>query len=296
MGSQNLRSKANYKMHKNRKKIWLEEIDRRILVLEKQTYNIGLSHIENILLPHECIESEGEDKYVFSSNHVFIQRQLSKMSSNLNYNIILAFNIETFNYFNLEAIRCPSLTNYVTNKIIPRILSDLKAEKRKNELALRIVEPTVEELKERNLRRIKNEDCRKSNETRRISIVPGKINYLKKHTIAEKNEKYLKLRDQNEKRFKEKISCIHIHIKNIGEKKEQNNNIPLYEEDSEKICGKLSPVQNTELPVIDSNSVDVDQDVRYSSSDGSEYSGYGDNEIDNDLVEYFRESSKHQLH
>jgi len=288
MGSQNLRNNASYKMHKNRKKLWLEEIDKRILLLEDSTYRIGLSHIENVLLPKECIKSEGEDDYVFSSNHVFIQRKLSKMSSDLNYNIILAFNHETFNYFNLENIRCPSLTNYITNKIIPRILKDLKAEKRKNELALRLVVPTDQELKERNLRRKINEDFRQLKEKRRLSIIPGKINYIRKHTTIEKNTKYLQLKEQNEKKFKEKLSFIYLHIKNIGQVKKPVV-VENYEE--EEISEKFSPVQQNESPVFDSDSDGVVQDAQYSSIEESEYSGHGDSEIDSDLVEYFRESS-----
>jgi len=285
MGSQNLRSKANYKMHRHRKRLWLEEIDKRILILEENSYKVGLSHIENILLPEECVKSEGEDNYIFSSNHVFIQRRLSKMSSNLNYNVILAFNEETFNYFNLENVRCPSLNKYITNTIVPRIIMDLKTEKRKNELALRIVKPNNEELESRNIRRLKNEDYRKFNETRRTSIIPGKINYTKKHTSEEKNKKYIQLKDQNETKFKEKLSFIHIHIKNIGEKKK----ISIDEEEKQEETNiQLSPVQKIESPVIDSDSTNADQEQQYSSNDGSEYSDYGDSEIDSDLVAYFR--------
>jgi len=288
MGSQNLRNNASYKMHKNRKKLWLEEIDKRISLLENGTYRIGLSHIENVLLPKECIKSEGEDNYIFSSNHVFIHRKLSKMSSDLNYNVILAFNDETFNYFNLENIRCPSLTNYITNKIIPRILIDLKVEKRKNELALRLVVPNDQELEERSIRRKANENFRQLKEERRLSIIPGKINYIRKHTTVEKNEKYLQLKEQNEKRFNEKLSFIYLHIKNIGQM-EKTTIVENYEE--EEISEKFSPVQQNESPVFDSDSDDVVQDAQCSSIEESEYSGYGDSEIDSDLVEYFRGSS-----
>jgi len=301
MGSQNLRNTASFKMHKNRKKLWLEEVNKRILLLENKTYKIGLSHIENVLLPSEGIKSEGEDGYIFSSNHIFIERKLSKMSSDLKYNVILAFNEETFNYFNLENIRCPSLTKYITDKIIPRIIIDLKLEKRKNELALRIIKPTTEEIEERKLRRMENEKHRQLKEVKRLEIIPGKINYIKKHTNIEKNKKYMQLKDQNEKHFKEKISFMHIHINNIGQN--ANKRIPSeiieeqeYEnqenEEQKEINKQLSPVQEAESPVFDSDSDSVVQDQQYSSYGSSEYSGECHNEIDSDLVDYFRGSSE----
>jgi len=296
MGAQNLRNNASHKMHKSRKKLWLEELNKRILLLEEEKYRIGLSHIENVLLPKECITSEGEDKYVFSSNHVFIQRNLSKMSSNLNYNIILAFNEETFNYFNLEDVRCPSLTKYIVNKIIPRILTNLKIEKRKNELALRLVQPTTEELEERNLRRIKNEDFRRINEVKRTSVIPGKINYKLKRTTTEKTNKYIQIKEQNEQKFKEKISFMNIHIKNIGQNRkpqivsdeEQDVSDEEQNEVIEQNSGKSSPVQKVESPVLDSDSDNAVQDKQDISGEESEYSGGGDSEIDSDLVAYFR--------
>jgi len=220
MVSQNLRNKAYFHLHKERKKTLLNDVLFKIENIKRNSYLIGLIHNDNISLPEEAIESIGEDKYIFNQNNIYITRKIKKMSSNLKYKIIIAFNEETFNHFNLEHIRSASLMRYITEKVIHRILEDLYKTKRKTELALKIVEPNEEEAHERQLRALENEDCRKRKRIKRVKAARQEINvqsgYLKEHTKEEKVKKWKDLEKTNLNNFKKQLSFINVTINYVG--------------------------------------------------------------------------------
>jgi len=220
MVSQNLRNKAYYQLHKERKKTLLDDVSFKIKNIERNSYMIGLIHNDNILLPEESIESTGEDKYIFNQNNIYITRKIEKMSSNLKYKIIIAFNEETFKYFNLEHIRSTSLVKYIREKVIYRILEDLYKTKRKTELALKIVEPNEEEAHERRLRTLENEDYRKKKRIKREKAARQEVNvqtnYLREHTKEEKVKKWKDLEKTNLNNFKKQLSFINVTINHVG--------------------------------------------------------------------------------
>jgi len=216
MGSRNLRNKASFKLHRERKKALLDETVRRIRLLEQRKFKLGLIHLDNIELPNEAIESVGEDEYIFSFNNIFITRKIQKMSSDLKYKVILTFDDNYYEQLKLEEIRSKSLLHYINNKVIPRILDDLHIIKRMSELALKLIEPNEKEKKEKVIRRQQNEHHRDIKIKKRETIIEGKTNYLIKHTAEEKRKKLNDLKVSNISNFIENISSMNIVINNIG--------------------------------------------------------------------------------
>jgi len=236
MGSKTIRNLASRKMHKSRKAILLEEIKNRIKIISGKEYLVGLIHKENHEIPEEAFNSVLEEKYFFSLNNVSIFRKLYKMSSDLKYNVVMAFNKETFEHLELEEIRCPSLKKYIYNKVVPWILEELEKMKRMCELSLRLVKPnpeevlsiynrkqTQEERQQRNKER-KEKKRKKLNENviirQRNSEIIKKLDLVtkeKENLMKEKKKnKWLSLKDTNQEKFKANISRMNINISNTG--------------------------------------------------------------------------------
>jgi len=232
MGSRRIRGKACHMMHKVRKEIMLEEINKRINILKNKRYILGLLHKDNKLLPDEAINSFEQDKFIFTLDSIKVIRRIERMSSTLNYNAILAFNQETFEELKLEKIRCPSLNKFIENKVIPWIIDELVKMKEKCEIILELREPNEQDLKEKKRRQLENETNRKRKEekTRRYKpseSVKKEYEIFKKEnnisntvktiiTSKAKNEKWEKLRSTNETNFKKNISKMNITISNKG--------------------------------------------------------------------------------
>jgi len=216
MGSRNLRNKASYKLHKERKKALLDETVRRIKLLEQRKFKLGLIHLDNIEMPDEAIESVGEDEYIFSFNNIFITRKIQKMSSDLKYKVVLTFDDNYFDELKLEKIRSNSLVYYINHKIIPRILKDLYIIKRMSELALKLIEPNTKEKEEKLIRKNENEYHRNIKTKKRETIINGKTNYFIKHTAEEKRKKLNDLKVSNITNFINNISSMNITVNNIG--------------------------------------------------------------------------------
>jgi len=236
MGSKTIRNVASRKMHKSRKLILLDEIKKRIDIISEKKFWVGLIHKENHEIPEEAFDSVLEEKFFFSLDNVTIFRKLYKMSSTLNYNVVIAFNEDTFKHLELEKIRCPSLEKYIYNKVVPWILEELYKMKRICELRLKIVKPTSEELLDSYNRKQSQEEREKVKKERRenkkkkinnkIIDKQDKCKMIKELELSAKNKnksmkedkkkKWLSLKDTNQEQFKANISKMNIYISNKG--------------------------------------------------------------------------------
>jgi len=231
MVSRSINNKSSYRMHKDRKKYLKEYYNSIIDRLTSKCYKLGLRKKENIISPlstgeHVC----NEEKFTINENLVIVERKLFKLSKELKYDVILTFDDNTFDDYILEEIRCKSLSNYIVDRIIPRIINDLKEKVRKINVLLKIERPNMSDLQEREaerdliasqkfiedsilegLQKQIKEECKDFRENKNKKRKKEK-NKKKDVTIEEKTRKWKNLKDDNIKNFKEKIKNYHISI------------------------------------------------------------------------------------
>jgi len=205
---------ASHKMYNERKRILLDTVDETIEKLEKNQYNLGLRHKQNVLIPKDAIASFKDDKISINRNLLVVTRTVKKLSKDLNYDIILIFDDKLFNENKLEHVRSKSLAWYINNKIVPIIIEDLREQKRSTEVLLRIREPNGKELNDRNKLREENEErnYKKRMFNDIINEQDNKKSGKPQKTQEQKRQKWLDLRESNKANYLSKLGFYSIDI------------------------------------------------------------------------------------
>jgi len=286
MGSKTVNNKSSYRMHKERKKYLKEHYNRIIDGLISNKFRIGLIKKENIISPIGQGEFvTGEDVFSMKDNYIFIERKLYKFSKVLNYNVVLTFDEDLFNDPELEEIKCKSLSNHILTKIIPRIIKELNEKIRKINVALRIEKPNREDLIERQL--IKEEkEYEEFNRRCLLESLPDEIKNIKvqyakeksmsklKVTKEQKHEKWIKLKDNNIKQFKEKIGKLNINIKFSGYDIKPKNLKRVSVDEGDSSDSEFSVFDKNTLESKSSNSDSLYDDSSTFESEDNYFSNY----------------------